>query len=48
MKLTRRGKLVRTILIIIAAYLFWQVSTKLWWTGDSYCWGTYIECFLTD
>lgn len=48
MKLTKRGKRVRAVLILIALFAIWQVSINLWWTKDGYCWGTMVECMLDD
>jgi len=48
MKLTRRGKQVRAVFIVIGIWAIWQVSTSLWWTETGYCWGTAIECMLDD
>jgi uncharacterized ion transporter superfamily protein YfcC len=44
MKLTRRGKLVRTVAFILIGVLIWNVMTKLWWTSEGYCWGSYLTC----
>jgi len=46
MKLTKRGKRVRAVAILLAALAIWQISGHLWWVGDGYCWGTMTECFL--
>lgn len=44
--LTLRGWVV---LVIIPSFLLvWgliEVSTNLWWTGEGYCWDTYINCY---
>ena len=48
MKLTKRGKRVRAIFILIGLWAIWQVSMNLWWTEDGYCWGTMVECMLDD
>ena len=44
MKLTKRGKRVRAIFIVLAVmvglYLIWQVDTHLWWSGDTPCWNS--------
>ena len=53
MKLTKRGKRVRAILILIALVLIYQVATHLWWVGTDaptsdflgYCWGDMFECY---
>ena len=48
MKLTKRGKRVRAVLILIGLWAIWQVSMNLWWIETGYCWGTAIECMLDD
>ena len=48
MKLTKRGKRVRAVLILIGLFVIWQVSMNLWWTEDGYCWGTMVKCMLDD
>ena len=48
MKLTKRGKRVRAIFILIGLWSIWQVSMNLWWTDGGYCWGTMVECMLDD
>lgn len=44
MKLTKRGKRVRALVILIGVYLMYQVIINLWWTGSDYCWGSMLEC----
>ena len=48
MKLTRRGELVFSALLLMAglaiAWGFWEVMGHLWWVGDGYCWGSMLEC----
>lgn len=52
MKLTKRGKRVRAVVILIGLYLIWQVATHLWWVGIGspsedfigYCWGSFTQC----
>lgn len=46
MKLTRRGKVVATVGILLVVWAVWQVSGNLWWVGDGYCWGSMAECLL--
>ncbi len=48
MKLTKRGKRVRAVFILIGLFAIWQVSMNLWWTENGYCWGTMVECMLDD
>jgi hypothetical protein len=40
MKLTKRGKRVRAVAILLAAWAIWQISGHLWWVEDHYCWGS--------
>ena len=48
MKLTKRGERVFATLLVLAAIVaavaVYQVIGHLWWDGDSYCWGSMIEC----
>jgi len=44
MKLTRRGKVVVTILVIAALIAGYWVESHIWWTGMGYCWGTMEKC----
>ena len=48
MKLTKRGKRVRAIvLLLLALFIVSQVSANLWYMGESgYCWGSYEKCLL--
>ena len=48
MKLTKRGKRVRAVFILVAIVAIWQVVGHLWWVGDGYCWGDMAECMLGD
>jgi hypothetical protein len=48
MKLTKRGKRVRAVFILVAIVAAWQVMGHLWWVGDGYCWGGMTECMLGD
>ena len=45
MKLTKRGKRVRAVLILIGIYALWKISSHVWWVEDHYCWGTMLECY---
>lgn len=49
MKLTKRGKRVRAVLILIGLSLFiyavCKISGHLWWTEDGYCWGEFDVCY---
>lgn len=48
MKLTPRGEIVFKLLLLAGAGLLswavWQITGNLWWDGDSYCWGSMLEC----
>jgi hypothetical protein len=46
MKLTKRGKRVRAVAIVLAAWAIWEISGNLWWVGDHYCWGEMTECYF--
>jgi hypothetical protein len=48
MKLTKRGKRVRAVAILLAVWAWWQISGHLWWVEDHYCWGTMTECFFGE
>jgi hypothetical protein len=49
MRLTRRGKVVRAIALLLVAigilYGIGKVSANLWWTDSGYCWGSYEKCY---
>jgi hypothetical protein len=49
--ITKRGKRVRAVAILIGAILIWQIVANLWWVGNSpnadflgWCWGSMNEC----
>ena len=44
MKLTRRGKLVRAVGLMLLIIGLYQISTHLWWVDGGYCWGSLVEC----
>jgi len=54
MKLTKRGKKVRAVAILIGIYLVYQVICNLWYVGPGfptedfigYCWGDMIACTM--
>ena len=48
MRLTKRGKRVRAVLILMAIVAIWLVSSNLWWVGDGYCWGDMTKCMLGE
>ena len=44
--ITKRGKRVRAVAILIGLIVIWQIATNLWWVGNSpnaeivgWCWG---------
>jgi hypothetical protein len=48
MKLTKRGKRVRAVLVLIGLWAIWQISGHVWWVEDHYCWGEMVECYFPD
>jgi hypothetical protein len=50
--ITKRGKRVRAVAILIGLVLIWQVATHLWYVGIDapdadflgWCWGSMTEC----
>ncbi len=52
--LTKRGKQVRAIALLIGVILIWQVSANLWWVGIDapsaqffgWCWGSMSQCVV--
>ena len=48
MKLTKRGERVFATLLVLGAIALllgvYEVIGHLWWDGDSYCWGSMVEC----
>lgn len=52
MKLTKRGKRLSVVLILLVFYFVYQVITNLWYVGPNwptedligYCWGSAWEC----
>lgn len=44
MKLTRRGKIVRALLIGSGIALTIWLSGQVWWTGQGWCLGTMAKC----
>ena len=43
--LTKRGKVVLVLALIVALYILITFSTKLWWTGGGYCFDSYATCY---
>jgi hypothetical protein len=48
MKLTKRGKRVRAVAIILGIVFIYWIISNLWWVGDGYCWGSIIECHFPE
>lgn len=46
MKLTKRGKRVRAIAILIAIIGGYWVLNHIWWVGDHYCFGEMTKCYF--
>ena len=52
--ITKRGKQVRAVGIVILVYVLFHISANLWWVGiDSpnaeflgWCWGSMTECVV--
>jgi len=52
--ITKRGKQVRAVAILIGLILIWQVVSNLWWVGISaptadfigWCWGSMDQCVV--
>jgi hypothetical protein len=52
--ITKRGKQVRAIAILIGVILIWQVASNLWWVGIDaptaeflgWCWGSMDQCVV--
>ena len=42
--ITKRGKRVRAVAILLGLILIWWLSGHLWWMGDGYCTDTLLEC----
>ena len=50
--ITKRGKRVRAVAILIGLILIWQIATHLWYVGVDapandflgWCWGSMNEC----
>lgn len=46
MKLTKRGKRVRAIGILLVLVSVYLITANLWWAGDSFCWGSMDACLV--
>ena len=44
MRLTRRGRIVRALLIAAGIALLIWVSGHVWYTGEGYCIGSMVSC----
>jgi hypothetical protein len=44
MKLTKRGKRVRAIAILLGLVAIYFIVNNIWWTGTNYCWGSIDKC----
>jgi hypothetical protein len=52
--ITKRGKRVRAVAIVLGIILIWQVSANLWWVGIDapsaeflgWCWGSMSQCVV--
>jgi hypothetical protein len=44
MKLTKRGKRVRAIAILLGLVAIYFIVNHIWWTGTGYCWGDINKC----
>lgn len=44
MKLTKRGKRVRAIAILIGIYAIGMIATHFWWSDHGPCWGSMQHC----
>lgn len=48
MKLTKRGKRVRAVAILLGIIAIYYLMGHIWWVGDGYCWGDMIECYFGE
>jgi hypothetical protein len=48
MKLTKRGKRVRAVAILLGFVAVYYITSHIWWVEDHYCWGTMIECYFGE
>lgn len=42
--ITKRGKRLRAVLILIAIIAAWKIAGNLWWNGTEFCWGSMTKC----
>ena len=45
MRLTRRGKRVRAVAILLGFALAYMLGTHIHYTEKGYCWGSFIQCY---
>jgi len=45
MKLTRRGKQVRGVAIVLGIVALYFVATHINWVGDGWCFGSITACY---
>jgi len=45
MKLTRRGKQVRGVAIVLGIVAIYYLSTHINWVGDGWCFGSITACY---
>lgn len=48
MRITRRGKRVRAVAILLGVTLVYMLSTHIHYTGAEYCLGTFEKCYLGE
>ena len=44
-KLTKRGKRVRAIAILVGIVAIYMLATHIHYTETGYCWGTFTQCY---
>jgi hypothetical protein len=44
--ITRRGKRVRAVAIVLLLAAIFYASGHINWVGNGWCWGTITECYL--
>ncbi len=48
MKLTKRGKRVRAIAILLGVALSYILGTSIHYTEKGYCWGSFVKCYALE
>jgi hypothetical protein len=46
--ITRRGRIVRALVIGLLLAAAFYASGHINWTGEGWCWGTITECYFTE